>query len=60
MSYILLVDNVVKQKQPNAQDGFVFTDQAVVCSQVLENETIIDGVITSGDFVNPPLPDLTG
>ena len=24
--YIFLVDNVVKQKQPNAQDGFVFTE----------------------------------
>jgi hypothetical protein len=57
--YILLVNNVVVQKQPNMAPGFVWTDKDAVCGQILENELIIDGVIISGEFVNPAKPDLT-
>jgi peptide deformylase len=32
--YILLKNNVVVQKQPNPQDGFVWTDKDVVCGQI--------------------------
>jgi hypothetical protein len=40
--FILLVDNVVKQKQNNAAEGFVWTDKDVVCGQVEK-----DGVFTN-------------
>ena len=46
--YILLIDNIVVQKQPEAQDGFVWTDKDVVCGQIEKD----------GLFTNPeqPLP----
>jgi hypothetical protein len=47
--FILLVNNVVMQKQPNAQDGFVWTDKDVVCGQIEK-----DGV-----FSNPKPKGLT-
>ena len=40
--YILLIDNIVVQKQPDAQDGFVWTDKDVVCGQIEK-----DGVFTN-------------
>jgi hypothetical protein len=40
--YILLVNNVVVQKQPNDEEGFVWTDQEVVCGQIEK-----DGVFTT-------------
>tara|TARA_R110000744_G_C18940213_1_gene514258 strand:+ start:67 stop:528 length:462 start_codon:yes stop_codon:yes gene_type:complete len=59
MPYVLLTDNVVKQTQPNLDDGFLWSDGSPTYGQILENETIVDGVIISGDFVDPvntPLP----
>ena len=47
--FILLVNNVVVQKQSNAQDGFVWTDSDVVCGQIEK-----DGV-----FSNPKPKALT-
>jgi hypothetical protein len=41
--FILLVDNVVVQKQPNMAEGFVWTDEDVVCGQIENN----------GVFTNP-------
>ena len=32
--YILLINNVIVQKQPNIADGFVWTDKDVVCGQI--------------------------
>ena len=32
--YILLINNVIVQKQPNMAKGFVWTDKDVVCGQV--------------------------
>jgi|TARA_R110002096_G_scaffold262406_1_gene455884 hypothetical protein len=46
--YILLVDNVVVQKQPSMAKGFVWTDQDVVCGQIEK-----DGVFTNP---KPSLP----
>jgi hypothetical protein len=43
--YILLVNNVVMQKQPNMAEGFVWTDKDVVCGQIENN----------GVFTNPKL-----
>jgi hypothetical protein len=40
--FILLVDNVVVQKQPNTAEGFVWTDEDVVCGQIEK-----DGVFTN-------------
>jgi hypothetical protein len=40
--FILLVDNVVVQKQPNMQKGFVWTEKDVVCGQIEK-----DGVFTN-------------
>tara|TARA_R110000824_G_scaffold281256_1_gene469552 strand:+ start:885 stop:1175 length:291 start_codon:yes stop_codon:yes gene_type:complete len=40
--YILLINNVVVQKQPNMAKGFVWTDQDVVCGQIEK-----DGVFTN-------------
>jgi hypothetical protein len=40
--YILLVNNVVVQKQPNKAKGFVCTDKDVVCGQIEK-----DGVFTN-------------
>ena len=42
--YILLVNNVVVQKQPNLAGGFVWTDEEVVCGQIEK-----DGVFTNPD-----------
>jgi hypothetical protein len=46
--FILLVDNVVVQKQPNTAEGFVWTDEDVVCGQIEK-----DGVFTNP---KPSLP----
>jgi hypothetical protein len=32
--YILLINNVVVQKQPGMAEGFVWTDEDVVCGQI--------------------------
>ena len=42
--YILLINNVVVQKQPNLAGGFVWTDEEVVCGQIEK-----DGVFTDPD-----------
>tara|TARA_R110000850_G_scaffold163910_1_gene288637 strand:+ start:489 stop:863 length:375 start_codon:yes stop_codon:yes gene_type:complete len=47
--FILLVNNVVVQKQPNMAKGFVWTDEDVVCGQIKK-----DGV-----FTNPESTALT-
>tara|TARA_R110000824_G_scaffold62042_1_gene164503 strand:+ start:4662 stop:5063 length:402 start_codon:yes stop_codon:yes gene_type:complete len=43
--FILIVNNVVVQKQPNMAEGFVWTDEDVVCGQIENN----------GVFTNPKL-----
>ena len=40
--YILLVNNVVVQKQPNAQKGFVWTDKDVVCGQIKDGSNFVN------------------
>ena len=40
--YILIIDNVVMQKQPGMAKGFVWTDEDVVCGQIEK-----DGVFTN-------------
>ena len=48
--YILLVNNVVMQKQPNMAEGFVWTDEDVVCGQIENN-----GVFTNPEPITMPL-----
>ena len=40
--YILLVNNVVVQKQPNIADGFVWTDSDVVCGQIKDGSNFVN------------------
>ena len=49
MSYVLVKDGVVVQKQPNAQDGFIEVPDAVHCGQ------LYDGTV----FTNPPPAPVT-
>jgi len=42
--FILLIDNVVVQTQPNAQTGFIETDKNPICGQILKNGKFIDPV----------------
>jgi len=61
MPFVLLDEKgLVIQSQPNPQSGFVDAgDFSPICGQMLENESIVDGVLVSGDFVSPPPPGLT-
>lgn len=34
MSYIKLINNIVVQKQPNPQEGFIYAPDSVVCGMV--------------------------
>ena len=40
--YILLVNNVVVQKQPNIADGFAWTDSDVVCGQIKDGSNFVN------------------
>ena len=53
MFILLDEDNVVIQTQPNPQDGFI--EAIAIAGQILENAVIQNGVLTSGQFVNPSL-----
>ena len=44
MAYVLIEKNIVVQKQPNAQDGFIEVSDDVVCGQILQKD---------GTFKNP-------
>lgn len=47
--YAKIVEGVVKQTQPNEQEGFIFVDDNVICGQLL----------VDGEFINPPPPPKT-
>jgi hypothetical protein len=49
MPYYKIVDNVITQKQPNKEDGFLFYEQDAIAGQVL----------IAGGFVNPSKPNET-
>ncbi len=44
MSYVLIENSIVIQKQPYAEAGFIEAPDSVVCGMILEN----------GEYVNPP------
>jgi hypothetical protein len=50
MAWVKIVDNVVTQKQPYQEDGFVEVSDNVVCGQIKQSD---------GSFANPTPPELT-
>lgn len=47
MAYVKIQDNIVVQKQPNEQDGFIEATEDVVC-----------GYIYNGTYFSPPVPQI--
>ena len=50
MAWVKIVDNIVVQKQPYQEDGFVEVSDNVVCGQIKQSD---------GSFANPTPPELT-
>jgi len=55
MAYVKIQDNIVVQKQPNDQGGFVKVDNTIVCGMVHDGS----GDYSKGTFSVPPLPAVT-
>ena len=50
MAWVKIENNIVIQKQPNQEEGFVEVPDSVICGQIKQSD---------GSFVNPTPPELT-
>ncbi len=50
MAWVKIKNNIVIQKQPNQEEGFVEVSDSVICGQIKQSD---------GSFVNPTPPELT-